>query len=107
MTLKEIDVDELAQWRNESRAFVLLDVREPDEVAAASIPGAVHIPMRDIPQRFAELPSDATIAVLCHHGGRSERVANFLLLQGFSDVCNVNGGIDAYARQIDPAIPLY
>ncbi len=105
--IKEIDVEELARWRSEGRAFVLLDVREPHEVATAAIPDSHHIPMREIPQRFGELPREEPIAVLCHHGGRSERVAHFLAAQGFSDVVNVDGGIDAYARTIDSSIPRY
>ena len=105
--VKEIDVTELSQWRNEGRAFVLLDVREPDEVASASIPDSQHIPMREIPQRLGELPRELPIAVMCHHGGRSERVAHFLAAQGFANVANVDGGIDAYAREIDSTIPRY
>ncbi len=72
---QEIDVNELARWRSEGKTFVLLDVREPSEIAAASLPDAVHIPMREVPHRMGELPKDEPIAVLCHHGGRSAQVA--------------------------------
>lgn len=105
--IKEIDVSELAHWRQEGKEFVLLDVREPDEIASASIPESQNIPMGEIPQRIGELPREVPIAVLCHHGGRSERVAHFLAAQGFAEVANVEGGIDAYARQIDSTIPTY
>jgi len=105
--LREISVEELARWRDEDRAFTLLDVREPDEVRTASIEGAHWIPMREIPQRVHELPKDVPVAVLCHHGGRSESVARFLAMQGFSQVVNVDGGIDAYASRIDNNIPRY
>lgn len=105
--MSEITVDELARWRREGKNFVLLDVREPYEVAAAAIDGSVTIPMRQIPQRFKELPADVPIAVLCHHGSRSERVAAFLAGRGFPNVVNVDGGIDAYARRVDPSIPRY
>ena len=105
--LKEIDVAELARWRSEGKPFVLLDVREPGEWATASVPDAVRISMREIPKRLAELPKDKPIAVMCHHGGRSERVAQFLIAQGFGDVSNVEGGIDAYSRTVDPSIPTY
>ena len=104
---KEISVEELAQWRREKKDFVLLDVREPYEVAAAALDGALVIPMREVPQRVAELPSDKPIAVFCHHGGRSERVAQFLAARGFNDVANVDGGIDAYASRVDASIPRY
>lgn len=104
---KEIDVKELARWRSEGKAFVLLDVREPREWATAALPDALQISMREIALRISELPKDAKIAVICHLGGRSERVAQFLTTQGYADVSNVGGGIDAYAREIDAAIPLY
>lgn len=105
--VKEISVDELARWRSEGKQFVLLDVRESSEVATASLPDSVHIPMRQVPQRMNELPADQPIAVLCHHGGRSNQVAHFLAGQGFADVVNVDGGIDAFARRVDPSVPRY
>jgi rhodanese-related sulfurtransferase len=105
--MKALSVSELARWRKESEPFVLLDVREPDELRRASIDGALHIPMREVPARLNDLQPTARIAVLCHHGGRSEQVARFLSARGFSDVHNVAGGIDAYARQVDDSIPRY
>jgi rhodanese-related sulfurtransferase len=90
---------------------VLLDVREPWEVGTASVPAAdfdvVAIPMNEIPGRLAELPRDRPIACLCHHGARSQRVAMFLAQQGFDEVANVAGGIDAWSRERDPGIPRY
>jgi rhodanese-related sulfurtransferase len=105
--MEEISPKQLAQWRKSGKDLVLLDVREPDELAHASLPDAVHIPMREIPVRFHELDPARVIAVLCHHGGRSERVANFLTLQGYEQVYNVDGGIEAYARDVDASIPRY
>ena len=105
--MKDVTVEELARWRREGKDFVLLDVREPHEVALASLPESTVIPMREIPSRLEELPSDKPIAVLCHHGGRSERVAQFLSARGFSEVANIDGGIDAYARLIDTSVPRY
>lgn len=104
---KDIEPAQIARWREQGVAFVLLDVREPDEWAAASVPQSLQISMREVPQRLAELDMQSTIAVLCHHGGRSERVADFLTARGFTDVVNVAGGIDAYARTVDPSIPVY
>ncbi len=103
----EISVEELAAWRADGRDFVLLDVREPVEVREASIAGAQLMPMREVPTRACELPKDRTIAVMCHVGARSERVAQFLAAQGFAHVVNVDGGIDAYAARIDKTIPRY
>lgn len=105
--MSEITVEELARWRASGKDFVLLDVREPHEIDAASIPGALHIPMREIPIRADEIPQGRDVAVLCHYGGRSERVARFLELRGFTNVYNVEGGIDDYALRVDSSIPRY
>ena len=85
---------------------VLLDVREPFEIATAHVEGALEIPMGQIPARIAEVPTDADLLVMCHHGGRSLQVAEFLNAQGFT-VSNVSGGIDQWSRTVDPSIPRY
>jgi rhodanese-related sulfurtransferase len=105
--VKRITVKDLARWRREGKNFVLLDVREAYEVSAAALPESTWIPMREIAGRLAELPADKPIAVICHHGGRSQYVAQFLAARGFTDVANVDGGIDAYARTVDPSVPRY
>lgn len=86
---------------------MLLDVREDDEIAIASIDGALHVPMNDVPSRLGEIPQDAAVAVLCHLGGRSYAVARFLAGNGYKTVYNVEGGIDRYAAIVDPTIPRY
>ena len=91
----------------ETRAFSCSNVREPHELAVAAIEGAVHIPMAQIPQRVGELPRDREIVVLCHMGARSERVTQFLRASGFDRAVNLAGGIDAWSREIDPAVPRY
>ena len=73
---------------------------EAAELASASVAGAVHIPMGDVPARLAELPRDREVVVLCHAGSRSLRVANFLAAQGFQPVTNLSGGIAAWAVEI-------
>lgn len=105
--MREISVEEVGKRLRDDPAFVLLDVREADELATVSVRGARWIPMREIPQRLSELDRNAPIAVMCHHGGRSERVAGFLIAQGFKDVANVDGGIDAYARRVDTSLARY
>ena len=90
----------------------LLDVREPWEVTAACIEETdqmpiKNIPMSEIPARYTELESSEPVAVLCHSGGRSARVAGFLVQQGFARVANVSGGIDAWSSEVDPSIPRY
>ncbi|MEY4908768.1 MAG: hypothetical protein RL260_2486 [Pseudomonadota bacterium] len=90
---------------------VLLDVREPWEIATARIvlDGAVSvtIPMQQIPARLAEIDRSQPILALCHHGMRSQQVALFLDRQGYPSVYNITGGIDAWSRQIDPSVPVY
>lgn len=105
--MTDLTVEELEQWRRSGRPFVLLDVREPHELAAASIEGSLHVPMREIPVRIGEIDRDCDVAVLCHHGGRSRHTAMYLLANGFEHVYNVEGGIDAYARRIDPGVGTY
>ncbi len=103
----EITVDELKRRRDAGEDFVLLDVREADELAIASIPWATWIPMGEIPARIGELPRDKTIVCMCHHGARSERVAQFLAANGFSDAVNLDRGIDAWSQSIDRTVPCY
>jgi len=85
----------------------LLDVREHDEVEAASVAIARHIPMREVPGRLDELDRASPLVVMCHSGGRSRRVAEYLLANGFSNVFNLRGGIDAWSTEIDPRVPRY
>jgi rhodanese-related sulfurtransferase len=105
----EIDVQTLKQMRDRGEKFTLLDCREPQEVATARIAGAVHLPMREIPSRLAELESHRAepIVVHCHHGGRSLRVTQYLRQQGFPAVQNLAGGIDAWSLEIDSSVPRY
>jgi rhodanese-related sulfurtransferase len=86
---------------------VLLDVREHAELAIAAIPSAVHVPMREIPGRLAELDRNRPLVVMCHTGRRSLMVAEHLLANGFSRVFNLSGGIDAWSTQLDSQLPRY
>jgi rhodanese-related sulfurtransferase len=105
---------DLAQWFARTRdlgAPVVLDVREPHELQLASVTPEGFtlrtIPMGVVPLRFAELDPRQPIACLCHHGGRSAQVAQFLQSRGFEHVVNVAGGIHAWSAECDPAIPRY
>lgn len=106
---------QLANWFESAKTQgqpVLLDVRELKELAAARVaPGAafelVTIPMNSVPARLAELDASRPVAVLCHHGARSQRVAQFLQAQGFAQVVNVAGGIDAWATEVDAGVARY
>lgn len=104
----EISVAELAAMQREHKAPTIVDVREPWEVNAAAIAGAVNIPMGEIPGRaHQELDPDAPLVVLCHHGARSLSVTNWLRQQGFDRAQSLAGGIDQWSREIDGAIPRY
>ena len=106
---------DLTAWLQKVKSHgrpVVLDVREPSEVAHASIqPGEnfdlVHIPMGVVPPRLNELDPTRPVACLCHHGARSARVAAFLEYQGFKHVANLTGGINAWSIQVDPTVPRY
>lgn len=86
---------------------VVLDVREPQEIAIARFPGALEIPMGEITGRVAEVPRDVDVVVLCHHGMRSAQVAGFLARQGYDRLANLSGGIDAWSLEVDPQVPRY
>ena len=100
---------ELAAWLLDAQREkpVLLDVREPWEYDKAHIEGALLIPMREVPARVAQIDEAKEVVAICHHGGRSMQVAMFLEKNGFKRVHNLVGGIDAWSRTVDPAVPLY
>ena len=104
--LSEIQPAELKNRLAKGEKLLIVDVREPWEIAAASIAGTLNIPMGDIPSRLIELDPDRETIVMCHHGIRSAQVATFLSRNGFEKVINLAGGIDAWS-DIDPSIPRY
>lgn len=103
----EITVQEASRLLAQPEPPLLIDVREADELAICRIPGAVHIPLAELPERVVEIPAGRPVLIHCHHGGRSLRATQFLRARGRCDVSNVKGGIDAWSRQIDPAIRRY
>jgi rhodanese-related sulfurtransferase len=111
----EISVQDLARRLADGEAFVLLDVRESYELDAASLPPeyVTPVPLSQLAeQQLAALPpaareQDTPIAVLCHHGIRSAQVTLWLRQQGWTNVVSVDGGIDAYAREIDSTVGSY
>ena len=88
-------------------APVVLDVREPWELAIARLAGTLDIPMNDIPNRLGDIPRHSEVIVMCRSGGRSLTVANYLQRHGFSSVANLTGGILAWSAEIDPSLPRY
>lgn len=103
----EISVGQVNALKKRGETFTLLDVRESWESEKASIDGSKHIPMGEIPMRVQELDPDEHIIVVCHHGMRSLSVTNWLRQQGFEKVQSMRGGIDGWARTVDPKIPIY
>ena len=109
--MRHLSARELAAWLADpdpARARpVVIDVREPWEVAIAALPDSVNIPMGEVVARADSIDRDRPVVCLCHHGMRSLQVAAFLARRGFDDVWNLSGGIDAWAREVDPSCPLY
>jgi rhodanese-related sulfurtransferase len=98
---------ELAERLKRGDDLVLLDVREASELAVARFPAAQHLALATLPLRLADVPRDRTVVVACHHGGRSARAQQFLRAQGYMNVINLEGGIDAWSRDVDPAVARY
>lgn len=107
--MQQITAPELAAWlADTSRPQpVLLDVREDWEFATCHIAGSVQIPMNTIPARIDDLDEDAEIVCICHHGARSLQVAAYLERNGFGRMVNLTGGVNAWALQVDEAMPRY
>jgi rhodanese-related sulfurtransferase len=119
--ISQLNPSSFAAWRDSAAAAtpatlpVVLDVREPWELQTASVKPdgftLLHVPMREVPARIAELQktygTGQPIACLCHHGMRSLQVATYLAQSGFTQVVNLQGGIDAWSQQVDPAVAQY
>jgi rhodanese-related sulfurtransferase len=99
MDIPEIDVAGLAAER--ARGVPLIDVREDDEFAQARVPGALHIPLGEVPERIDEVPSEGTVHVICARGGRSAKAVEFYRSQGV-DAVNVAGGTLAWIDAGEP-----
>lgn len=117
--IDQLNPADFTTWRESLPAGaplpVVLDVREPWELQTASVKEdgftLMHIPMRELPARLqelqAQLPAGQPIACLCHHGMRSMQVGNYLAQNGYTQVVNLQGGIDAWSRQRDNSVPSY
>ena len=103
----QINPVELKQRLDRGDDLVILDVREPEELALARLDIAVHIPMGEIVGRLHEIDPEQEIVVMCHHGIRSAQVASFLAQRDFPRVLNLAGGIDSWSRSVDPSVPRY
>ena len=103
----EVTVREFSSERGQGKRHLVVDVREPYEVAIAPFPEAVHISLGQLPGRLAELDAHLPVVTVCHHGQRSMRAREILVAAGFGNVRSLAGGIDAWSREVDPAVPRY
>ena len=102
-----ISVRDLKGRLDKGDTIFLLDVREPHEYSMAKIEGSVLIPLGELPTSLDKLNSNDEIVALCHRGMRSADAVGFLMQQGFSNVKNLIGGIDAWSIEVDPEVPRY
>ncbi len=105
--IREVSPAEYVATLASAPGTVLVDVREAWELDIARIPGALHIPMAEVPGRLSELEGHVNLVILCKAGGRSLSVARFLEAQGYPSVANLTGGILAWQRDVDPALATY
>ena len=105
--IEDITPSEFVRRLDSGELWALLDVREAWEIDIARIDQTINIPMAEIPARIAELDASQAVAVLCHSGGRSTQVANYLAQTGFDRVANIVGGIDTWSLDVDDSIPRY
>ena len=105
--IKEITVKELKNKFDNNEDFILLDVRNIQEVLFSKINGSIHIPMNEIMNRINELDSNKEIIIQCKSGKRSARVCEYLMTQNFKNVKNLTGGIIAWSDEIDNSIQVY
>jgi rhodanese-related sulfurtransferase len=103
----QIDVSALSKIRDEKQDVTILDVREPWEFAICAIETSINVPLSTLPQNLGRLPSEGPLVVLCHHGGRSMQAVAWLRQNGFANATNLEGGIDAWARQVDRSMATY
>lgn len=110
-SIPQISVEEFAVQRASGSELQLIDVREPSELAIASLDGFMNLPLSQFEQWSEQVPTlldpHAETIVMCHHGMRSAQMCQWLAHQGFTNVKNLAGGIAAYANQIDPSVPQY
>ena len=107
--IKQIAPADLAAWRADAArpAPVVVDVREPWEFERCRIDGSLPIPLAQLPARRTELPTNRDLVLVCHRGSRSQHAAMWLAQNGFSGLHNLRGGVDAWALEVDPAMPRY
>lgn len=106
--MKQMNAIELAAWLPDHNAM-LVDVREAHELANGMLEDAKHIPMNHIPARISELEpaKNSPLVLICRSGQRSMQVGQYLEQAGFTDVINLQGGMNSWATDVDPSMRVY
>jgi rhodanese-related sulfurtransferase len=99
--------EELARWRTERSDFAIFDVREAWELEQSSLPDATHIPMQQLAADTGVVPRDRDVVLICRSGGRSDMLADHLGTLGFTNIYSLEGGLNEWARRIDPSMKRY
>jgi len=107
--IAQLEPRDLAAWRNDPsrEAPVLIDVREPWEYSTCHIEGSQLMPLQSVPSRVEEIPTDKDVVLICHHGNRSQRVAQWLEQAGYTRLFNLRGGVEGWASDVEPTMPRY
>lgn len=104
--MKEISVEELKEKKDKNENFTLLDVRETHEYYISNI-GGLLVPLDQLQKRLDDLDKHEEIIVMCRSGGRSAKACELLSENGFTNVSNLKGGINQWAKSIDSSLPVY
>lgn len=104
--MKEITVQELKVKKDNNEDFTLLDVREPHEYHISNIGGKL-IPLDQLPEKIDELNQNEEIVIMCRSGARSAKACELLSDKGFTNVTNLKGGVNEWAKEIDTSLPVY
>lgn len=107
MAIKQLSTTDLKTKIDNQEPLFLLDVREPNEFHYVHLDNSVLIPLHQLPERLNELDKQQTIVCVCHHGMRSQQAALYLEYAGFSNLANLQGGIDAWSMLCDTSMPRY
>ncbi|WP_052046203.1 rhodanese-like domain-containing protein [Candidatus Paracaedibacter symbiosus] len=105
--VQEISPQDLQLMLSESQDYVLLDVRQPWEFKICHLPNSLNIPLNDLDKLTTQLPDDKEIVTICHHGVRSKQAAILLGQCGYPKAVSLQGGVDAWARDINPTMERY
>ncbi len=102
-----LGVEDLSKLRRSGTPHRIVDVREPWELEICAFDGSLNVPLEALPAHVDALPEDELLVVVCHYGMRSLHAVEWLRAYGFENAVNLDGGIDAWAREIDPSMAVY